>query len=104
EVIEGLWRAGVTWPEHAGAQRATPLPLAGKTIVLTGTLPHLTRDEGKERLPARAARCARAACSIGAGAWAVCPPPRARRGGALGRGRAAPAPTPRRRSGASRSA
>lgn len=65
EVIAALRRQGVTWPETAGqgAQAKTPqrvataadrqeaatvpepLPLAGLTFVLTGTLPTLTREE-----------------------------------------------------------
>jgi DNA ligase (NAD+) len=48
EVVEQLRAAGVHWPEHDGAVAdAGTLPLAGKTLVLTGTLPHLTRDEAK---------------------------------------------------------
>ena len=47
EVIERLRAAGVRWPEHAPAARAPAGPLAGLTIVLTGTLPTLTRDEAK---------------------------------------------------------
>ena len=39
---------GIYWPEHQGAaQDNTPKPLAGKTLVLTGTLPVLTREEAK---------------------------------------------------------
>jgi DNA ligase (NAD+) len=46
EVIEQLRAAGVTWPETAPAPREAPAgPLAGKTLVLTGTLPTLSRDE-----------------------------------------------------------
>ncbi|KQP14948.1 NAD-dependent DNA ligase LigA [Pseudorhodoferax sp. Leaf267] len=59
EVVEQLRAAGVHWPESEGlaAQRA-PQPLAGKTFVLTGTLPTLTRDEAKERLEALGAKVA----------------------------------------------
>ena len=47
EVIEQLRAAGVNWPE--GETMATvSSPIAGKTFVLTGTLPTLTRDEAKE--------------------------------------------------------
>ena len=46
EVITSLRRLGVRWEEHAvDAPRA--LPCAGKTFVLTGTLPTLTRDEAQ---------------------------------------------------------
>ena len=46
EVIEQLRAAGVTWPEHEPA-RISEGPLAGKTLVVTGTLPSLTRDEAR---------------------------------------------------------
>ncbi|MBI5860876.1 MAG: NAD-dependent DNA ligase LigA [Rhodocyclales bacterium] len=57
EVIEQLRAAGVHWPEGEPAPRAV-LPLAGKTFVLTGTLPTLTRDEAKERIEALGGRVA----------------------------------------------
>jgi DNA ligase (NAD+) len=48
EVVEQLRAAGITWAEHDGAAAALgPQPLAGKTLVLTGTLPTLSRDEAK---------------------------------------------------------
>ena len=58
EVVEQLRAAGVHWPE------ATPVALAsesvgvfaGKTVVLTGTLATLSRDEAKERLEAAGAK------------------------------------------------
>ncbi|MDA8094538.1 MAG: NAD-dependent DNA ligase LigA [Betaproteobacteria bacterium] len=52
EVIAALRRAGVHWePATAGAARAHA-PASGKTFVLTGTLPHLTREQAKERIEA----------------------------------------------------
>jgi DNA ligase (NAD+) len=48
ELIEQLRAAGVSWPEHVVEQR--PKPFAGKTFVLTGTLPTLTRDEAAEKI------------------------------------------------------
>jgi len=57
EVIEQLRAAGVHWPEAEPAARA-PQPLAGKTFVLTGTLPTLSREEAKERLEAAGAKVA----------------------------------------------
>ncbi|MDA8446715.1 NAD-dependent DNA ligase LigA [Paracidovorax valerianellae] len=57
EVVEQLRACGVTWPEGAPAERAV-LPLAGKTIVLTGTLPTLSRDEAKDLLEAAGAKVA----------------------------------------------
>ncbi len=58
EVIEQLRAAGITWPEHDGRPAAAPRPLAGKTFVLTGTLPTLTRDEAKDLLQAAGAKVA----------------------------------------------
>jgi len=53
EVVEQLRAAGVSFPETDGvAVDATPKPLAGKTFVLTGTLPTLTRDDAKDRIEA----------------------------------------------------
>jgi DNA ligase (NAD+) len=57
EVVEQLRACGVTWEEGQPAARA-PKPLAGKTIVLTGTLPTLTRDEAKDLLEAAGAKVA----------------------------------------------
>jgi DNA ligase (NAD+) len=48
EVVEQLRAAGVHWDEHDGAwSDHAPRPLAGKTFVLTGTLPTWSRDEAK---------------------------------------------------------
>jgi DNA ligase (NAD+) len=57
EVVEQLRACGVTWEEGEAAVRA-PKPLAGKTIVLTGTLPTLSRDEAKDMLEAAGAKVA----------------------------------------------
>ena len=46
EVIEQLRAAGVHWKEGA-PRRAAAGALTGQTFVLTGTLPHLTRDDAK---------------------------------------------------------
>ena len=57
QVIEELRQAGVNWPDGA----ASPLldsPAAGKTFVLTGSLPQLSRDEAKERIEARGGKVA----------------------------------------------
>ncbi|WP_296510656.1 NAD-dependent DNA ligase LigA [Rhodoferax sp.] len=51
EVVEQLRACGVTWPEGAAAD-AGPKPLAGKTLVLTGTLPTLGRDAAKDLIEA----------------------------------------------------
>ena len=57
EVIAALREAGVHWPEGVpvGAEAG---PLAGKTVVLTGGLATLTRDEAKARLEALGAKVA----------------------------------------------
>ncbi len=53
EVVEQLRAAGVTWDENDGTVAdAAPKPLAGKTFVLTGTLPTLSRDDAKDRIEA----------------------------------------------------
>ncbi|MEJ6023187.1 NAD-dependent DNA ligase LigA [Ramlibacter sp. PS4R-6] len=57
EVVEQLRACGVKWQEGEPARREA-LPLAGKTVVLTGTLPTLTRDEAKDMLEAAGAKVA----------------------------------------------
>ncbi|OYT88592.1 MAG: DNA ligase (NAD(+)) LigA [Burkholderiales bacterium PBB6] len=47
EVVEQLRAAGVHWPDVVGTASDAPRPLLGKTLVLTGTLPVLSRDEAK---------------------------------------------------------
>jgi DNA ligase (NAD+) len=49
EVIEQLRAAGVHWTEGEPAA-AVNSPIAGKTFVLTGTLPTLTRDAAKDMI------------------------------------------------------
>jgi len=49
DVIAQLRAGGVRWEESAPAV-ARSGPLAGKTFVLTGTLPSMTREEAKERI------------------------------------------------------
>jgi len=58
EVVEQLRAAGIRWDEHDGVAASAPKPLAGLTVVLTGTLPTLTRDEAKEQLEAAGAKVA----------------------------------------------
>ena len=52
EVVEQLRAVGLTWDEHDGVPDAGPQPLAGLTLVLTGTLPTLGRDEAKDLIEA----------------------------------------------------
>ncbi len=51
EVIEALRAAGVQWSEEAPSREASAA-LAGKTFVLTGTLPSMSRDEAKAMIEA----------------------------------------------------
>lgn len=57
EVIEQLRACGVHWEEGPPAAQEAK-PLSGKTVVLTGTLPTLSRDEAKELLEAAGAKVA----------------------------------------------
>lgn len=54
EIIDKLLNAGINWPEIEALQ-PQQLPLAGKSIVLTGTLSSLSRNEAKARLVERGA-------------------------------------------------
>ncbi|MHB8759009.1 MAG: BRCT domain-containing protein, partial [Thiobacillus sp.] len=49
EVVGKLRALGVHWPETTGMQQSGGI-LSGKTLVLTGTLPTLTRDQAKARI------------------------------------------------------
>lgn len=51
DVIEQLRTAGMQWPTFE-RRNTGELPFAGKTFVLTGTLPSMTRDEAKARVQA----------------------------------------------------
>ncbi|MFM8865569.1 MAG: NAD-dependent DNA ligase LigA, partial [Limnohabitans sp.] len=57
EVVQALRSAGVQWPEGE-ALAPTEMPLAGITVVLTGTLPTLGREEAKDKLEALGAKVA----------------------------------------------
>jgi DNA ligase (NAD+) len=59
EVVEQLRAAGVSWAEHDGKPAtAAAGPLAGHSVVLTGTLPTLTRDDARALLEAAGAKVA----------------------------------------------
>lgn len=51
DVIQSMQALGVHWPETAGKQATTGV-LLGKTLVLTGTLPNLTRDAAQALIEA----------------------------------------------------
>ncbi len=55
EVVEQLRACGFTWEEGEPVPQ-TAKPLTGKTFVITGTLPTLSRDEAKDRLEAAGAK------------------------------------------------
>ena len=57
EVVEQLRACGVTWKEGEPAP-VTSKPLSGKTFVITGTLPTLSRDQAKDMLEAAGAKVA----------------------------------------------
>ena len=67
EVVEQLRAAGVAWPEGEGAT-TVPQVLAGKTLVLTGALPTLSRDEAKALIEAAGGKVAG---SVSKKTWAV---------------------------------
>jgi len=50
EVIQQLLAAGVRFAETVFLRLDTASPVYGKTFVLTGTLPRLTRDEAQQRI------------------------------------------------------
>ncbi len=59
DVITTLQAAGVTFSEGEPQQQSpTPLLLGGKTVVLTGTLTALSREQAKEKLQALGAKVA----------------------------------------------
>jgi len=57
EVVEQLRACGVTWQEGPPAP-VTPTPLTGKTFVITGTLPSMSRDEAKDLIEAAGGKVA----------------------------------------------
>ena len=52
EVVEQLRAAGIHWPAIEGIASDAHRPLLGKTLVITGTLPTLSRDEAKDLIEA----------------------------------------------------
>jgi DNA ligase (NAD+) len=57
EVVQALRDAGIQWAE-GDALAPTEMPLAGLTVVLTGTLQSMGRDEAKDKLEALGAKVA----------------------------------------------
>ncbi|HEX4885607.1 MAG TPA: helix-hairpin-helix domain-containing protein, partial [Casimicrobiaceae bacterium] len=58
QVIDALRAAGVRWDEHAPQSGGAAGPLSGRTVVLTGTLPTLSRDEAKALIEAAGGKAA----------------------------------------------
>jgi DNA ligase (NAD+) len=59
EVLQQLRAAGIRWDEHEGAAAAAQArPLAGRTLVLTGTLPSMTRDQARDLIEAAGGKVA----------------------------------------------
>ena len=57
EVVAQLRACGLRWQEGAPAARP-PTPLSGKTLVITGTLPTLSRDQAKDLIEAAGGKVA----------------------------------------------
>jgi DNA ligase (NAD+) len=55
-LVAKLRRAGVRLEDEGGAAPAGPRPLAGKTVVITGTLPTLSREQATRTLEEAGAR------------------------------------------------
>jgi DNA ligase (NAD+) len=51
-IVDLLVAAGITWPAIEGTASDAHRPLLGKTLVITGTLPTLSRDEAKDLIEA----------------------------------------------------
>ncbi|QDQ28883.1 NAD-dependent DNA ligase LigA [Chitinimonas arctica] len=58
EVIEQMRAAGVSWPEHEPSEALASGPLLGKTLVVTGTLPTLSREDAKALIEAAGGKVA----------------------------------------------
>ncbi|WP_136487805.1 NAD-dependent DNA ligase LigA [Vibrio sp. H11] len=55
-VVRDLIDLGITWPDIEAKSEDTPQPLAGKVVVLTGTLSQLSRSDAKAALQALGAK------------------------------------------------
>lgn len=58
EIVEQLRAAGLQWTEGQGVHGDAPRPLLGQTLVLTGTLPTLSRDQAREWIEAAGGKVA----------------------------------------------
>ena len=56
EVIDALRASGVVWPAPEGSTSRRAGPFAGRTVVITGTLGEMSRDQARDWLVARGAK------------------------------------------------
>ena len=56
EVIDALRASGVVWPAPEGSTSKRVGPFAGRTVVITGTLGEMSRDQARDWLVARGAK------------------------------------------------
>ena len=56
EVIDALRASGVVWPAPEGSTSRRAGPFAGRTVVITGTLGGMSRDQARDWLVARGAK------------------------------------------------
>ena len=56
EVIDALRASGVVWPAPEGSTPGRVGPFAGRTVVITGTLGEMSRDQARDWLVARGAK------------------------------------------------
>jgi DNA ligase (NAD+) len=56
EVIDALRASGVVWPAPEGSTSGRVGPFAGRTVVITGTLGEMSRDQARDWLVARGAK------------------------------------------------
>src|SRR5213083_266477 len=56
QLIERLRKAGINFKSSLHRPKAAAGPFAGKTFVLTGTLPSMTREEATAKIEARGGR------------------------------------------------
>ncbi|HIF72732.1 MAG TPA: NAD-dependent DNA ligase LigA, partial [Dehalococcoidia bacterium] len=56
EVIDALRASGVVWPAPEGSTSGPVGPFAGRTVVITGTLGGMSRDQARNWLVTRGAK------------------------------------------------
>lgn len=56
QILQALMAAGVSWPSEKGDQKHVKTFWSGKTVVLTGTLQNMSRDDAKALLLSKGAK------------------------------------------------